>query len=87
MDNFMNEPEEKEWTAADIVREYEQYQDKKSVAKIFCITVGEVNKILKDTQKVWKKGIKVYKGVMMSNNVIDLEWVIIYVVKLPDCVL
>ena len=66
MDNFMNEPEEKEWTAADIVREYEQYQDKKSVAKIFCITDGEVNKILKDTQKV-------YKGVTMSNNVIDLE--------------
>lgn len=52
MDNFMNEPEEKEWTAADIVREYEQYKDKKAVAKIFCITVGEVNKILKDTQKV-----------------------------------
>lgn len=52
MDNFMNEPEEKEWTAADIVKEYEQYKDKKSVAKIFCITVGEVNKILKDTQKV-----------------------------------
>lgn len=47
MDNFMNEPEEKEWTAADIVREYEQYKDKKAVAKIFCITVGEVNKILK----------------------------------------
>lgn len=63
MDNFMNEPEEKEWTAADIVREYEQYQDKKAVAKIFCITVGEVNKILKDTQKVLK-GIKRYnKGV------------------------
>lgn len=47
MKDFMNEPEEKEWTAADIVREYEQYQDKKAVAKIFCITVGEVNKILK----------------------------------------
>lgn len=49
MDNFMNEPEKKEWTAADIVREYEQYKDKKAVAvaKIFCITVGEVNKILK----------------------------------------
>ena len=66
MDNFMNEPEEKEWTAADIVREYEQYQDKKSVAKMFCITVGEVNKILKDTQKV-------LKGVAISNNAIDLE--------------
>ena len=66
MDNFMNEPEEKEWAAADIVREYEQYQDKKAVAKIFCITVGEVNEILKDTQKV-------YKGVTMSNNAIDLE--------------
>lgn len=80
MDNFMNEPEEKEWTAADIVREYEQYKDKKAVAKMFCITVGEVNKILKDTQKVWK-------GVTMSNNAIDLEWATIRVVKLPDCVL
>lgn len=48
----MNEPEKKEWTAADIVREYEQYKDKKAVAKIFCIAVGEVNKILKNTQKV-----------------------------------
>ena len=52
MRNFMNEPVEKAWTAADVVREYEQYHDKKAVAKIFCITVGEVNKILKDTQKV-----------------------------------
>ena len=52
MKDFMNEPEEKVWTAADVVREYEQYQDKKAVAKIFCITVGEVNKILKGTQKV-----------------------------------
>ena len=52
MDNFMNEPEEKEWTAADIAREYEQYQNKKAVAKIFCIAVREVNKILKDTQKI-----------------------------------
>ena len=52
MKDFMNEPEEKEWTAADIAREYEQYKDKKTVAKIFCITVGEVNKALKDTQKV-----------------------------------
>ena len=43
----MNEPEEKEWTAADILKEYEQYQDKKAVAKIYDITVGEVSKILK----------------------------------------
>ena len=50
--DFMNEPVEKEWTAADIVKEYEQYQDKKAVAKIYGITVEEVSKILKDTQKV-----------------------------------
>ena len=47
MKDFMNEPEEKEWTAADIVKEYEKYQDKKAVAKIYGITVGEVSKILK----------------------------------------
>ena len=52
MKDFMNEPVEKEWTVADIIKEYEQYQDKKAVAKIFCIAVGEVKKILKDTQKV-----------------------------------
>lgn len=53
----MNEPEEKEWTAADIVREYEQYQDKKAVAKMYCITVAEVNKVL----KIHKRYEKVYK--------------------------
>lgn len=51
MDNFMNEPEEKEWTAADILREYEQYQDKKAVAKMYCITVAEVNKIIKGAKR------------------------------------
>lgn len=29
MDNFINKPEEKQWTAADIIKEYEQCQDKK----------------------------------------------------------
>lgn len=47
MNDFMNEPEEKEWTVADILKEYEKYQDKKAVAKIYDITVGEVSKILK----------------------------------------
>lgn len=49
--DFINKPIEKEWTASDIVREYEQYQDKKAVAKIFCITVAEVNKILKGAKR------------------------------------
>ena len=50
MNNFINEPEEKEWTAADIIREYEQCQDKKAVARMYNITAGEVSKILKETQ-------------------------------------
>lgn len=54
MDNFINEPEEKQWTAADIIKEFEQCQDKKAVANIYGITAGEVSKILKNTQKVCK---------------------------------
>jgi hypothetical protein len=47
MDSFMNKPVEKEFTYDDIVDAYNKSADKKDVAKRFCISVGEVTKILK----------------------------------------
>lgn len=47
MDSFMNEPVEKEFTYEDVVNVYNRSSDKKDVAKRFCMSVGEVNKILK----------------------------------------
>ncbi len=47
MDSFMNKPVEKEFTYYDIVNAYNRSGDKKNVAKRFCISVGEVTKILK----------------------------------------
>ena len=40
-------PVEKEFTYDDIVNTYNRSGDKKDVAKRFCISVGEVTKILK----------------------------------------
>lgn len=47
MDSFMNEPVEKELTYEDVMNVYNKSGDKKDVAKRFCISVGEVTKILK----------------------------------------
>ena len=47
MDSFMNLPVEKEFTYEDVVNAYNRSRDKKDVAKRFCISVGEVTKILK----------------------------------------
>lgn len=47
MDSFMNLPVEKEFTYEDVVNAYDRIGDKKDVAKRFCISVGEVTKILK----------------------------------------
>lgn len=47
MQKYMNMPVECEWTDEDIVREYNKCQDKKSVAKMYCIPVKEVTEILK----------------------------------------
>jgi hypothetical protein len=47
MDSFMNEPVEKEFTYDDVVNAYNRSGDKKDAAKRFCISVGEVTKILK----------------------------------------
>ena len=48
MDSFMNVPIEKEFKYDDIVNAYNKSGDKKDVAKRFCISVGEVTKILKN---------------------------------------
>ena len=47
MKDFMNKPVNYEWTKEDIIREYYKCQDKKKVARIYCISVGEVTEILK----------------------------------------
>lgn len=43
----MNEPVEYNWTEKDVIAEYEKYNDKKTVARIYCISVKEVAEILK----------------------------------------
>lgn len=47
MDSVMNKPVEEEYTYEDVVSVYNRSGDKKDVAKRFCISVGEVTKILK----------------------------------------
>ena len=47
MKAFMNKPVDHNWTVEDIVNEYEKIQDKKKVARIYCITTKEVTEILK----------------------------------------
>ena len=47
MKQYMNEPVEYNWSDKDVIAEYERSQDKRKVAKIFCITVKQVNDILK----------------------------------------
>lgn len=44
---FMNEPVDWSWTEEDLATEFEGCQDKRKVAKIFCIPVREVTAILK----------------------------------------
>lgn len=44
---FMNEPVDWSWTEDDLIAEFEERQDKRKVAKIFCILVREVTAILK----------------------------------------
>ena len=43
----MNKPVEKEFSYEDVVNAYNRSGDKKDIAKRFCISVGEVTKILK----------------------------------------
>lgn len=45
--DFMNPPIDYEWTEEDIVTEFKKVKNKKSVSKIYLISVSEVTKILK----------------------------------------
>ena len=47
MENFINKPVDYSWTEEDVILEYEKIKNKRSVAKIFCITVKQVSDILK----------------------------------------
>lgn len=45
MTEFMNKPEEKVWTEENIRRDILLYQDRRIVARRYCITPAEVKKI------------------------------------------
>lgn len=47
MEKLMNEPVEQNWTENDIIKEFQKYNDKKKVAKIYRVTVQQVTEILK----------------------------------------
>lgn len=42
---FINTPEEKAWTDEDIRRDILQYNDRRKVARRYCITTAQVKKI------------------------------------------
>lgn len=47
MEQYMNKPINHFWTDQDVILEYQKYQDKRKISRIFGITVKEVNAILK----------------------------------------
>ena len=47
MEEYMNKPVDKPRTDQDVIADYQKYGDKRKVARIYDITVAEVNKILK----------------------------------------
>lgn len=47
MQEYMNEPIDQVWTDQDVMSEYQKYQDKRKVSRIFDITVKEINSILR----------------------------------------
>nr|DAE33813.1 MAG TPA: hypothetical protein [Bacteriophage sp.] len=50
MNEYMNEPVERVWMPEDVVNTYQKLQDKTAVAKIYCIPVKQVTKILSDNK-------------------------------------
>ena len=47
IDSNMNKPVDHEWSDHDVLADYQLYGDKRKVARIYDITVAEINKILK----------------------------------------
>ena len=50
MENFMNVPEDYQWTEIDIITVYRHNYDVKEVANQFCITQKEVKEILRQAR-------------------------------------
>lgn len=47
MEEYMNEPVDYKWDDKDIIKAYNQCQDKRKVSRIYDIPVKEINQILK----------------------------------------
>ena len=47
MEEYMNRPLDYVWDDQDVIIEYQKYQDKRKVSRIFDITVKEINEILR----------------------------------------
>lgn len=47
MEQYMNKPVDRVWNDQDVVSEYQKYQDKRKISRIFDIAVKDVNAILK----------------------------------------
>lgn len=47
MEEYMNKPVDRVWNDQDVVSEYQKYQDKRKVSRIFDIAVKDINAILK----------------------------------------
>lgn len=47
MERFVNKPVNVNYTDEDIIEDYNKYNDKKIVAKRYCITVKEATEIIK----------------------------------------
>ena len=48
---YINKPIEKKWTEKDIIDDFNKYNDKKVIAKRYCIAVKEVTEIIKKAGK------------------------------------
>lgn len=47
MEEYMNKPLDYVWTDQDVIAEYQKYQDKRKISRIFDIAVKDINAILK----------------------------------------
>ena len=56
MEKYMNAPMESSWTVQDIIAEYMNSNDKKTISRRYQIPVSEVTKILKGTAICGKQG-------------------------------
>lgn len=48
MEKYMNAPMKSSWTVQDIIAEYMNSKDKKTISRIYQIPVSEITKILKE---------------------------------------